>query len=99
LGIADLDFATIHVYPSKWGVPSGTCLAWLNNDWIGDRAALAAAAGKPLILEARDQLARHLSYNFSCYPVEHSDDVAQTGTVMLAFSSILRAGQHIALEL
>ena len=53
LKIADLDFATIHVYPSNWGVPSGTCLDWLNNDWIGDRAALAAAAGKPLILEVR----------------------------------------------
>ena len=51
LQIADLDFATIHVYPSNWGVPSGTCLDWLNNDWIGDRAALAAAAGKPLIME------------------------------------------------
>ena len=51
LEIADLDFATIHVYPSNWGVPAGTCLAWINNDWIGDRAALAAAAGKPLVLE------------------------------------------------
>ena len=51
LQIADLDFATIHVYPSNWGVPAGTCLSWINNDWIGDRAALAAAAGKPLVLE------------------------------------------------
>ena len=51
LQIADLDFATIHVYPSNWGVPAGTCLSWVNNDWIGDRAALAAAAGKPLVLE------------------------------------------------
>ena len=58
LQIADLDFATIHVYPSNWGVPTGTCLSWVNNDWIGDRAALATAAGKPLVLEVSQNLCR-----------------------------------------
>lgn len=50
LGIADLDFATIHVYPGNWGVPSST-YTWVNDNYIGDRAALAAAAGKPIMLE------------------------------------------------
>ena len=50
LAIADLDFATIHVYPDSWGVPSSS-ISWMNDNWIGDRAALAAAAGKPLMFE------------------------------------------------
>ena len=42
----------MHVYPSSWGVPN-TDYTWVNDDWIGDRAALAAAAGKPLLFEVR----------------------------------------------
>ena len=52
LGIKDIDFATIHVYPSSWGIPASQ-YKWVNENFIGDRAALAAAAGKPLILEVR----------------------------------------------
>ena len=55
LGIADLDFATVHVYPSNWGVPN-TAYTWVNDNWIGDRAALAAAARKPLLFEVRHRL-------------------------------------------
>lgn len=50
LGIADLDFATIHVYPADWGVPS-SAYPWMNDNWIGDRASAVAAAGKPLMFE------------------------------------------------
>jgi mannan endo-1,4-beta-mannosidase len=50
LGIADLDFAVIHVYPGNWGIPADEH-TWVNDNYIGARAALAAAAGKPLILE------------------------------------------------
>lgn len=50
LGIADLDFAVIHCYPSNFGIPASE-YTWVNDNWIGDRAALAAAARKPLIFE------------------------------------------------
>ena len=50
LGIADLDFASIHVYPDSWGVPA-SAYTWVNENWIGDRADLSAAAGKPLLFE------------------------------------------------
>ena len=50
LDIADIDFATIHVYPDSWGVPP-SYYTWVNDNFIGDRAALAAAHGKPLMLE------------------------------------------------
>ena len=54
LGIADLDFATTHVYPSNWGIPASQ-YQWVNDNWIGDRAALAAANGKPLLMEVQMQ--------------------------------------------
>ena len=50
LGIANLDFATTHVYPSSWAIPARDH-KWVNDNWIGDRAALAAANGKPLLME------------------------------------------------
>ena len=50
LDIADIDFATIHVYPDSWGIPP-RYYTWVNDNFIGDRAALAAAHGKPLMLE------------------------------------------------
>lgn len=50
LGIADLDFATIHVYPSKWAIPANS-FDWVNDNYIRPRAALAVAAGKPLLFE------------------------------------------------
>lgn len=50
LGIADLDFATIHVYPNSWAIPADS-FDWVNDNYIRPRAALAVAAGKPLVLE------------------------------------------------
>lgn len=50
LGIADLDFAVLHCFPSNFGIPSDS-YKWVNDNWIGSRAALAAAAGKPLLFE------------------------------------------------
>ena len=55
LGIADLDFATIHVYPDAWGIPNAT-YTWMNDNFIVDRATLAAAAGKLLIMEVQKAL-------------------------------------------
>jgi endo-1,4-beta-mannosidase len=50
LGIAALDYANIHVYPHQWGIlPSD--LGYLTHGFIADRAALAHAAGKPIVLE------------------------------------------------
>ena len=63
LGIADLDFATIHVYPSSWGIAASE-YQWVNDNWIGSRAALAAAAGKPLMLEVRSRHAVHAGCRF-----------------------------------
>ena len=52
LGIADLDFATIHVYPNGWAIPADS-FDWVNDNYIRPRAVLAVAAGKPLLLEVR----------------------------------------------
>lgn len=45
-----LDFLTLHVYPSNWQIPANDYI-WLNQNVIGDRAALAAGANKPLLFE------------------------------------------------
>lgn len=50
LSIDDLDFATIHVYPSNWGIPANQ-YQWVNENYIGDRSSLAAASGKPIVFE------------------------------------------------
>lgn len=50
LGIKNLDFATIHVYPSNWQIPAKQ-YKWVNDNYIGDRASLTAANGKPLMFE------------------------------------------------
>ena len=66
MGIPDLDFVTIHVYPSNWGIPASQ-YQWVNLNWIGDRAALAAVSGKPLLLEVRAQ--RGLPRTLTLYPI------------------------------
>ena len=50
LSLPNIDFATIHIYPGNWGIPS-TQLDWLLGHYIADRGAIAHAAGKPIVLE------------------------------------------------
>lgn len=38
LEIVDIDFATIHVYPDSFGIPT-SAFTWVNDNWIGDRAS------------------------------------------------------------
>lgn len=47
-----LDFATVHIYAYNLGIPA-TQFDWVNSAVLGDRAALAAAAKKPLLFEVR----------------------------------------------
>ncbi|KAK3903271.1 glycoside hydrolase superfamily [Staphylotrichum tortipilum] len=46
LGIKNLDFGTIHMYPSSWSVPASFGSAWIQN-----HAKACKAAGKPCLLE------------------------------------------------
>ncbi|KAI0021093.1 glycoside hydrolase superfamily [Xylariomycetidae sp. FL0641] len=48
LAVPDLDFATLHLYPSSWG----TEYPW-GDDWIATHGAVCVAAGKPCLLEER----------------------------------------------
>lgn len=41
---------SIHVYPDNWEIPVEE-FDWVNVNFIQDRAALAHAAGKPIIVE------------------------------------------------
>ncbi len=40
----------MHVYPDNWEIPV-EAFDWVNVNFIQDRAALAHAAGKPIIIE------------------------------------------------
>ena len=71
-GIDDLDFTVIHCYPGSWQIPTSQ-YTWVNDNFIGNRAAVAAAAGKPLILEVRQDslhnaqsVCEHFMSEFSC---------------------------------
>eukprot|EP00884_Botryococcus_braunii_P002928 jgi/Botrbrau1/12636/Bobra.67_1s0002.1 len=48
--LPDINFATIHVYPDNWDIPANEA-AWVNTNFIADRAAIAHKAGKPIIME------------------------------------------------
>ena len=50
LAIAELDLATCHFYPEKWGLRRGV-EEEAGRRWIDAHAALARAAGKPLLVE------------------------------------------------
>lgn len=44
----DIDFATVHTYPDSWQMPD---YKWLGDNYIQDRANVAASCNKPTILE------------------------------------------------
>ena len=48
LAISTLDFGTMHLYPSSWGVSPAQ--SW-GSAWITNHAAACTAAGKPCLLE------------------------------------------------
>ena len=56
LGLANINFATVHAYPQAFGIPFSNLgdyddYTWINTYFIASRAALAKAANKPIILE------------------------------------------------
>lgn len=44
----DISFATVHTYPDSWDMPD---YEWLGDNYIQDRANVAASCNKPFILE------------------------------------------------
>ncbi len=66
LALANIDFATVHAYPQSFGIPFSELgdydnYTWINTYFIASRAALAKAAGKPIILEEFGALPEGLS--------------------------------------
>lgn len=66
--IETLDFMTVHIYPDNWGIPVWNA-SWVNDHFVRDRARIAHAAGKPIIMEeygsrpgykTRDEILRSL---------------------------------------
>lgn len=56
LGLANISFGTVHAYPQLFAIPFSALgdydnYTWTNTYLIASRAAMAKAAGKPLILE------------------------------------------------
>ena len=56
LGLANINFGTVHSYPQAFGIPFSNLgdydnYTWINTYFIASRAAIAKTAGKPIILE------------------------------------------------
>ncbi len=52
IALPDVDFGTVHLYPGNWLLAPNE-YHWLIPNFLADRAGIALAAGKPIILEAR----------------------------------------------
>jgi mannan endo-1,4-beta-mannosidase len=50
VALNNIDFATVHLYPDNWNIPSSD-FDWINEHVVKDRAAIAHRANKPIILE------------------------------------------------
>ena len=48
--LPNIDFATVHVYPDHWQIDQWEH-TWIGPNYIADRAKVAHAAGKPIIME------------------------------------------------
>jgi mannan endo-1,4-beta-mannosidase len=48
--IQEIDFMTIHVYPDNWNIPAGQW-SWVLENFMNDRAKIAFARNKPIIIE------------------------------------------------
>ena len=48
--LPNIDFATVHVYPDHWQIDRSEH-TWIGPNYIADRAKVAHAAGKPIIME------------------------------------------------
>ena len=64
--LPDVSFATVHLYPDNWNIPSRD-IEWVRDYLVLDRAKLAHAAGKPIVLEesgfAKGPRFAHLGYS------------------------------------
>ena len=50
IALPTIDFATVHVYPDHWQIEPKE-YDWIGPNYIADRAKVAHAAGKPIIME------------------------------------------------
>jgi mannan endo-1,4-beta-mannosidase len=48
--LPNIDFATVHIYPDNWNIPSHE-MWWVREYLVKDRARIAHDAGKPIVLE------------------------------------------------
>jgi mannan endo-1,4-beta-mannosidase len=48
--LTQIDFATVHVYPDNWNIPSHQ-MGWVEERLMKRRADIAHSAGKPVVLE------------------------------------------------
>ncbi|KAK9819797.1 hypothetical protein WJX72_002477 [[Myrmecia] bisecta] len=58
-GLPTIDFCTVHVYPDNWAIKAWEH-TWVGDNFIRDRAAVAHAAGKPIIMEECGMMAGYL---------------------------------------
>ena len=65
ISIPNISFATVHIYPDNWNIPTGD-MWWVKDYLVKDRANIAHWAGKPIVLEetglARGSHFAHLGY-------------------------------------
>ena len=48
--LSQIDFATVHIYPDNWNIPSQQ-MSWVEQHLVKRRADIAHNAGKPIVLE------------------------------------------------
>ena len=48
--IPNISFITVHIYPDNWNIPKGD-MWWVKEYLVKDRANIAHAAGKPIVME------------------------------------------------
>ena len=48
--LSQIDFATVHIYPDNWNIPSHQ-ISWVEQHLVKRRADIAHNAGKPIVLE------------------------------------------------
>ena len=49
--LPNVSFATVHLYPDNWNLPQSDFASWYVPNVIKNRAEIAHAAGKPIVLE------------------------------------------------
>ena len=82
--LPNIDFATVHVYPDHWQIEQWEH-TWIGPNYIKDRAQVAHAAGKPIIMEEYGMENGYMNRDdLLTYLVDTADDAGYAGALVWA---------------